>query len=625
MIKKGIQFFIVFIFLVSLVGCATATESSSRIEESSTKEESSKQESSSTTTIVSKFNVTFNTLGGSAIETQIVEEGNAVTLPTAPTKDGFDFDGWFIDEDCTIAFTNSGVTSDIVLYAKWKAVEVVGPLAPITLYMIGDSTCAYYDQETKDLDYYYQRAGFGTGIAHYFGELVKVVNLGVGGASSKSYTTLDQYTTFKSGLESGDYVIIAFGHNDEKKDETKFATLINNGIETEGTFHYYLYNNFIKLIKEKGATPILATPIVRYDAKNDYAEGSKYLHNMQEDSSFGGGDYAQATRDLATSCEIGLIDNTRLTATKWKSTTEGAGSRDYYGMISSTAEDGTHLNTYGAMMVGYLMAKNIAESDSGLAKYVKADMVEPTRTEYLIVNPKYVEPTYTPPSSWSAYWETTGDWHGSVFGALRKDPKKNFTTYYDIKENDNQTVTIDDKGTGATANYATGQFNSQKDGILMYFQQLSINADFVLEATLHLDSIQYVNNAGGFGLMVRDDMYIDYYKADLASNFIAVGNLGTPFGSTSASPYTYKAFRRDGAGLERLSGDKTTDYLQVGESVNLKIQKIDSTYSLFYNGVKTAGNYDLSLAGDDKEFIYVGLFVAGVTCTFSNITLTKNI
>ena len=671
-----------------------------------------------------EYTVTFDTLGGNAIEAKKVEEGKAVVLPTDPTKEGYTFAGWYTDKDCTKKYENEKVSKDMTLYAKWTekqtppepakynvTYEINGhgvqptnltdvtalpetlpvltaegwvfegwftdeglataavagaaltagitlyakwtknsvsvPLAKTTVYMIGDSTCAPYDQATKDLDYYYQRDGFGTGIAPYFKEEATVVNLGVGGASSKSFTTLPQYDTFKKDLKAGDYVIIIFGHNDEKKaDSTKFATLTNNGKDNEGTFSYYMYNNFIKYALEKGATPILGTPIVRYDAKNNYAEGTKYLHCMTEDATFGGGDYAQAARDLAEELGLTLIDNTRLTAAKWKATTEGAGSRDYYGMISSTAEDGTHLNSYGARMVGYLMTSSLLTSSSSLANYVVDDLKEPTREEFLKVNPNYVEPTYTAPTSWSTNWTTSGDWHASVFGALRHDPKKYIKTFYDIRENADGTVTLEDKGLNKDGdydrdeegnilkdekgniiypNYATGQFNSKKDGILMYFQQLSINDNFVFEATIHLDSVQYVNNGGAFGLMVRDDMYVDTFKADLNTNFLAVGNLGTPFGAGTSNEYTYVAFQRETTdAFGRLKEDKTDNYLKVGDSVTLKIVKVDSTYSLFYNGVKTAGKYDLSLAGDDKAYIYVGLFVAGVTATFSNISLTVN-
>ncbi len=591
--------------ILGCVGCATNTPATPGPEDDTIQKK--------------EFIVTFDTLGGTAIEQIKVEEGKELQLPVTPTKEGHTFEGWFTDKECTKPFSDLKISSNITLYAKWKQNEVSVPLANTKVFMIGDSTCAYYDQATKDLDYYYQRAGFGTAISSYFKEEAEVVNLAVGGASSRSFATLEQYTTFTSSVSKGDYVIVAFGHNDEKKIDEKFATLEGNSKDKEGTFHYYLYKNFIKVAIDAGATPILATPIVRYDASGAYAEGSKYLHFMQEDASYGGGDYAEATRSLAASEGLSLIDNTRLTAAKWKTSTPKE-AMDYYGMITSTAIDGTHLNSYGAQMVGYMMADAIKNSDSKLASYVKAEIKEPTKEEFLVVNPNYVEPTYQAPTSWSTLWGTKEEeWHASAFGYFKKDPKNNFKEYFDIKENSNDTITLSDK-----TDTQCGRFNSKGDGLLMYFRQLKVDADFTLEATMHVDEVKVANNGSGCGLMVRDDMYIDKYVAELNTNFLAVGALGMPF-TSGDSKYSYVAFQREKVeALTRDKKDKVDSYLQAGDEVTLKIIKIDSTYSLYYNGNKTGVNYDLSLAGDDKEYIYVGLFVAGVTCTFSNITFTTN-
>ena len=42
------------------------------------------------------FTVKFDTGGGSLISTQTVEKGKTATVPTNPTKDGFDFLGWYL-------------------------------------------------------------------------------------------------------------------------------------------------------------------------------------------------------------------------------------------------------------------------------------------------------------------------------------------------------------------------------------------------------------------------------------------------------------------------------------------------------------------------------------------------
>ncbi len=69
------------------------------------------------------YTVTFNTDGGNAIDGQSVQEGNTVVKPADPTKEGFEFAGWFIG-DIEYDFTTP-VTSDVTITAKWaeKTVE----------------------------------------------------------------------------------------------------------------------------------------------------------------------------------------------------------------------------------------------------------------------------------------------------------------------------------------------------------------------------------------------------------------------------------------------------------------------------------------------------------------------
>lgn len=64
--------------------------------------------------------VTFDTKGGSAVPARDVEIGSTATVPTPPTKAGYEFSGWYADEACTIFYDfNTPVTDDITIYAKW--------------------------------------------------------------------------------------------------------------------------------------------------------------------------------------------------------------------------------------------------------------------------------------------------------------------------------------------------------------------------------------------------------------------------------------------------------------------------------------------------------------------------
>ena len=71
--------------------------------------------------IENKYTVTFDTKGGNTIAPVTVKEGEKVAEPTtAPTKEGFTFDGWYQDVTLNTKFDfNTSVVSNLTLYAKW--------------------------------------------------------------------------------------------------------------------------------------------------------------------------------------------------------------------------------------------------------------------------------------------------------------------------------------------------------------------------------------------------------------------------------------------------------------------------------------------------------------------------
>ena len=70
------------------------------------------------------FTVSFETNGGSAVEKQTVEKGKTAANPTAPTRKGYSFSGWYSDKDLKTAYDfTSAVTADVTLYAKWTEIK----------------------------------------------------------------------------------------------------------------------------------------------------------------------------------------------------------------------------------------------------------------------------------------------------------------------------------------------------------------------------------------------------------------------------------------------------------------------------------------------------------------------
>ncbi len=64
------------------------------------------------------FLVRFDSAGGNSISPQSVYDGQALTAPTSPTKQGHDFEGWYLDGN-KWDFAKNKVTDNIVLVAKW--------------------------------------------------------------------------------------------------------------------------------------------------------------------------------------------------------------------------------------------------------------------------------------------------------------------------------------------------------------------------------------------------------------------------------------------------------------------------------------------------------------------------
>ena len=67
-----------------------------------------------------EYTVTFDSDGGSQVQSATVTEGNKATVPTSPTKSGYVFSGWYIGDRLWV-FAEDKVEANITLKAKWTA------------------------------------------------------------------------------------------------------------------------------------------------------------------------------------------------------------------------------------------------------------------------------------------------------------------------------------------------------------------------------------------------------------------------------------------------------------------------------------------------------------------------
>ena len=98
---------------------------------------------------VSRYTVKFDTNGGTTVANKTVTRNAKLAEPTAPTKDGYTFDGWYTDKELTTAYDfDTKVTKSFTLYAKWVEAKAAH-ICPSEKFRDLDTTKWYHE----DIDY----------------------------------------------------------------------------------------------------------------------------------------------------------------------------------------------------------------------------------------------------------------------------------------------------------------------------------------------------------------------------------------------------------------------------------------------------------------------------------------
>ncbi|WP_191013592.1 SGNH/GDSL hydrolase family protein [Treponema zioleckii] len=510
-----------------------------------------------------------------------------------------------------LSFSAFGLEKSIADNEKVEKVESVtsiGKVKGTRIFVVGDSTLSSFDDK-----YFYPRYGYGTRIQDYLLEKkATVINLAMSGRSSKSFLTEANYKTLKDNIKKGDYLIIGFGHNDEKAEEARY-TNPNGTKETAGSFKNSLYENYVKLAYDAKATPILCTPIVRRAPGKTY-EGS-VVHVTADVQGFPGGDYPKAIRELGKETNTLVVDLTAITKDRYEKLANDAETAKFHAQLTHKAAsvDNTHLNYYGAAVIANDVVKAISASDKKFAKLVNKKAAAPTEDLLALAkNPDYVIPKYSefiPEEDASQNFKTTAPWYGTVFGDCGGAEKIANPELYEIVEKDGKIL----MHSGSTdSSKSAGKIASSSDGIAFYFQKVDGSKDFTFSATAKVLSTAK-NNQVGFGLMVRDDVYIDKFDNTINTDYVAVG------GYKMASEPQVTSWTRIDAALKTTNA--TAVKFDKGTSVNLSITKKGETYTVKC-GNEPAVEYKAGLDNVDFNNLYVGLFTSrAVYVEFSNVSL----
>ena len=225
---------------------------------------------------------------------------------------------------------------------------------PITIFMIGNSTMADKPYANGNPE-----KGWGQVFPLYFKEGIKIENHAVNGRSTKSFIDEGRWDSVLEKIKPGDYVIMEFGHNDEKKDDPKRYAAPRTDYRT----------NLIKFISEtrsKGGTPVLATPIVR----RRFDENGNFYDTH--------GEYPVVVRELAKEYNVPLLDLHKKTEQMLKEYGVELSKKLFlhispveYKSLPEGRTDDTHLSPFGAFKVCDLAVEELRISLPELVKWLK--------------------------------------------------------------------------------------------------------------------------------------------------------------------------------------------------------------------------------------------------------------
>lgn len=232
-----------------------------------------------------------------------------------------------------------------------KSIKVEPVADATTVFLCGNSTVV--DQEDEPW------ASWGQMVTRWFDDSVVVANFAESGLSCTSFLAQLRLDKILTMMKQGDYVIVEFGHNDEKE-------------KRAGDGAWYSYSRNLKIfadrVREKGGHIIFVTPTARRLFTADHRLG--YTH----------GDYPEAMRTVARREKVPYIELNGMTRRFYEALGEEGSKQALVHYPANTfanqpkpLADNTHFNPYGAWEVAKMIVMGLKEIGSPLAGHLRSD------------------------------------------------------------------------------------------------------------------------------------------------------------------------------------------------------------------------------------------------------------
>ena len=221
----------------------------------------------------------------------------------------------------------------------------------VTVFLVGDSTVT--DQQSEPY------AGWGQMLPRFFGPGVAVSNQAESGLALFSFERQKRLEKILSMMKAGDYLLIQFGHNDQK-DKRKDA----------GPFTTYKTDlrRYIEAVRKKGGIPVLVTPMERRRFDKD----GKQVATLSE--------YAKAVRQVGEEEKVPVIDLNAMSLKLYAALGPQQSTKAFahYPANSFPGQDkpladNTHHNNYGAYELARCVVDSIRTNVPTLATNLASD------------------------------------------------------------------------------------------------------------------------------------------------------------------------------------------------------------------------------------------------------------
>ena len=245
-------------------------------------------------------------------------------------------EAWAWDDSITLEFNNARPAV--------SAIEIAKVEAP-TLFLIGDSTVCDQSREPYN--------SWGQMLTRFLKSDLAVANHGESGETYRDSIGRRRLDKMLSVMKPGDFMLMQFGHNDQKQ--------IEGGRGGPFTTYKAEIKTHVDAVRAHGGTPIIVSPMERRAFANGKVKPSLT-------------DYAEASRQSAKELGVAFIDLNAMSVPFYEALEALGTDKSAAAFAAPNGRvDNTHHNNYGSYELAKCIVQSIRAQKLPLAKFFVDD------------------------------------------------------------------------------------------------------------------------------------------------------------------------------------------------------------------------------------------------------------